>query len=356
MLTHAYMFAEMKMKKVLTAEEIAGISFRKQNVNEQLEQENVGENAPATSGNKRKAAEASQPQQKKKKLTPKQREDKRNDNFVPIEPRSADLPPPSSEHAEETHHTPPRVNPDLEATAESKDKTIHLDSESTPTPPHGSFRLANLAQLTQSSAENAAEQSAFLQQIFPAEFRNQLAALPFNQALNAFIQNGLVFFGMVADQALRSTNLYQVAVRKETELGLLQAGVDQVKKDRDAAEEARKAAEATAAETKTALIEERKKNRELVGAVDQAKGETERLRVELERVNREKDDAKVMDSGPVSDKFNAYVEAVKDHEINKAVLEVIQACGLTPPYPDIVQKKRLAHEVDRYLRLRKPQC
>ncbi|XP_071720691.1 uncharacterized protein [Rutidosis leptorrhynchoides] len=300
----------MKMKRVLTAEEIAGIAFRKQNVNQPLEQKETGENAPATSGNKRKAAEASQSQQKKKKLTPKQREDKRNDNFVPIEPRSADLPPPSSGHAEETHHTPPRVNPDLEATAESKDKTIHLDSESTPTPPHGSFRLANLAQLTQTSAENAAEQSAFLQQIFPAEFRNQLAALPFNQALNAFVQNGLVFFGMVADQARRSTNLYQVALRKETELGLLQAGVDQVKKDRDAAEEARKAVELTAAETKTALIEERKKNRELV-----------------------------MDSGPVTDEFNAYVDAVKDHEVNKAVLEVIQACSLTPPYPDAVQKK-----------------
>ncbi|XP_071728657.1 uncharacterized protein [Rutidosis leptorrhynchoides] len=120
---------EMKMKRVLTAEEIAGIAFRKQNVNQPLEQEKTGENAPATSGNKRKAAEASQSQQKKKKLTPKQREDKRNDNFVPIEPRSADLPPPSAGHAEETHHTPPRVNPDVEATAESKDKTIHLDSE-----------------------------------------------------------------------------------------------------------------------------------------------------------------------------------------------------------------------------------
>ncbi|XP_071686043.1 uncharacterized protein [Rutidosis leptorrhynchoides] len=154
---------EMKMKRVLTAEEIAGIAFRKQNVNQPLEQEKTGENAPATSGNKRKAAEASQSQQKKKKLTPKQREDKRNDNFVPIEPRSADLPPPSSGHAEETHHTPPRVNPDLEAT--------------------------------------------------------------------------------------------------------------------------------------------------------------------------------VMDSGPVTDKFNAYVDAVKDHEVNKAVLEVIQACSLTPPYPDAVQKK-----------------
>ncbi|XP_071692041.1 uncharacterized protein [Rutidosis leptorrhynchoides] len=82
----------------------------------------------------------------------------------------------------------------------------------------------------------------------------------------------------------------------------------------------------------------------------------------MERVTREKDDAvtgrdlaeadltklrtalptiaqKVMDSEPVSDKFNAYVNAVKDHEINKAVLEVIQACGLTPPYPDFVQKK-----------------
>ncbi|XP_071707749.1 uncharacterized protein [Rutidosis leptorrhynchoides] len=167
---------------------------------------------------------------------------------------------------------------------------------------------------------------------------------------------------MFADQARRSSSIYQLALRKEVELGLLQAGVDQVKKDRDAAEEARKAVESTANETKSALIEERKKSRELVGAVEQAKGDAERLRSELEKVTRERDDAvtnrelaeadlaklrtalptiaqKVMDSEPVSDKFNAYVDAVRDHEINKAVQEVIQACGLTPPFPDIVQKK-----------------
>ncbi|XP_071717830.1 uncharacterized protein [Rutidosis leptorrhynchoides] len=158
---------EMKMKSVLTAEEIAGIAFRKQNVNQPLEQEKTGENAPATSGNKRKAAEASQSQQKKKKLTPKQREDKRNDNFVPIEPRSADLPPPSSGKSSAFAHT------------------AHL-----------------------------------------------------------------------------SLHLYNhLLIRR------------------------------------------------------------------------------VMDSGPVTDKFNAYVDAVKDHEVNKAVVEVIQACSLTPPYPDAVQKK-----------------
>ncbi|XP_071718044.1 uncharacterized protein [Rutidosis leptorrhynchoides] len=355
---------EMRMKKVLTAEEIAGISFRKQDVDKQLEQAAASEHVeetPAESGNKRKAAGTSEAQ-KKKKMTPKQLEDMRNDNFVAIEPRSADLPPPINEHVEETQPTTPRVNPELEATATSKDKAIPVESESTLPPPQGSFRVANLRQLCQSSAENAAEQSAFLQQIFPAEFREQLAALPFNQALNAFVQNGLVFFGMFADQARRSSSLYDVALRKEVELGLLQAGVDQVKKDRDAAEEARKAVELTAAETKTLLIQERKKNQELVGAVDQAKGETERVRLELEKVTRERDDAvtnrelaeadmtklrtalpaiaqKVMDSEPVSDRFNAYVDAVKDHEVNKAVREVIQACGLTPPFPDIVQKK-----------------
>ncbi|XP_071713303.1 uncharacterized protein [Rutidosis leptorrhynchoides] len=259
-----------------------------------LEQEKASENAeqsPAASGNKRKAAETSAAQQKKKKMTPKQREDMRNDNFVPIEPRSAELLPPITEHVEETQPSTPRVNPDLQATATSKDKTIHVDSDSTPTPPQVSFRVANLSQLTQSSAENAAEQSAFLQQIFPDEFREQLAALPFNQAHNAFIQNGLVFFGMFADQARRSSSIYQLALRKEVELGLLQAGVDQVKKDRDAAEEARKAVESTANETKAALIEERKKSRELVGAVEQAKGDAERLRSELEKVTRERDDA-----------------------------------------------------------------
>ncbi|XP_071735124.1 uncharacterized protein [Rutidosis leptorrhynchoides] len=284
---------EMRMKKVLTAEEIAGISFRKQDVDKQLEQAAASEHVeetPAESGNKRKAAGTSEAQ-KKKKMTPKQLEDMRNDNFVAIEPRSADLPPPINEHVEETQPTTPRVNPELEATATSKDKAIPVESESTLPPPQGSFRVANLRQLCQSSAENAAEQSAFLQQIFPAEFREQLAALPFNQALNAFVQNGLVFFGMFADQARRSSSLYDVALRKEVELGLLQAGVDQVKKDRDAAEEARKAVELTAAETKTLLIQERKKNQELVGAVDQAKGETERVRLELEKVTRERDDA-----------------------------------------------------------------
>ncbi|XP_071689072.1 uncharacterized protein [Rutidosis leptorrhynchoides] len=155
----------MRMKKVLTAEEIAGISFRKQDVNVQLEQEKASENveqSPAASGNKRKAAETSAAQQKKKKMTPKQREDMRNDNFVPIEPRSAELLPPITEHVEETQPSTPRVNPDLQATATSKDKTIHVDSDSTPTPPQGSFRVANLSQLTQSSAENAAEQPAAL--------------------------------------------------------------------------------------------------------------------------------------------------------------------------------------------------
>ncbi|XP_071741085.1 uncharacterized protein [Rutidosis leptorrhynchoides] len=130
----------MRMKKVLTAEEIAGISFRKQDVNVQLEQEKASENAeqsPAASGNKRKAAETSAAQQKKKKMTPKQREDMRNDNFVPIEPRSAELLPPITEHVEETQPSTPRVNPDLQATATSKDKTIHVDSDSTPTPPQG---------------------------------------------------------------------------------------------------------------------------------------------------------------------------------------------------------------------------
>ncbi|XP_071712720.1 uncharacterized protein [Rutidosis leptorrhynchoides] len=168
---------EMRMKKVLTAEEIAGISFRKQDVDKQLEQAAASEHVeetPAESGNKRKAAGTSEAQKKKKK-TPKQLEDMRNDNFVAIEPRSADLPPPINEHVEETQPTTPRVNPELQATATSKDK---------------------------------------------------------------------------------------------------------VKKDRDAAEEARKAVELTAAETKTLLIQERKKNQELVGAVDQAKGETERVRLE----------------------------------------------------------------------------
>ncbi|XP_071686928.1 uncharacterized protein [Rutidosis leptorrhynchoides] len=87
---------EMRMKKVLTAEEIAGISFRKQDVDKQLEQAAASEHveeSPAESGNKRKAAGTSEAQKKKKK-TPKQLEDMRNDNFVAIEPRSADLPPP----------------------------------------------------------------------------------------------------------------------------------------------------------------------------------------------------------------------------------------------------------------------
>ncbi|XP_071729260.1 uncharacterized protein [Rutidosis leptorrhynchoides] len=235
----------MRMKKVLTAEEIAGISFRKQDVDKQLEQAAASEHveeSPAESGNKRKAAGTSEAQKKKKK-TPKQLEDMRNDNFVAIEPRSADLPPPINEHVEETQPTTPRVNPELQATATSKDKAISVESESTLPPPQGSFRVANLRQLCQSSAENAAE------------------------------------------------HLYDVALRKEVELGLLQAGVDQAKKDRDAAEEARKAVELTAAETKTSLIQERKKNQELVGAVDQAKGETERVRLELEKVTRERDDA-----------------------------------------------------------------
>ncbi|XP_071688902.1 uncharacterized protein [Rutidosis leptorrhynchoides] len=75
---------EMRMKKVLTAEEIAGISFRKQDVDKQLEQAAASEHVeetPAESGNKRKAAGTSEAQ-KKKKMTPKQLEDMRNDNFV----------------------------------------------------------------------------------------------------------------------------------------------------------------------------------------------------------------------------------------------------------------------------------
>ncbi|XP_071699589.1 uncharacterized protein [Rutidosis leptorrhynchoides] len=191
-------------------------------------------------------------------MTPKQLEDMRNDNFVAIEPRSADLPPPINEHVEETQPTTPRVNPELEATATSKDKAIPVESDSTLPPPQGSFRVANLRQLCQSSAENAAEQSAFLQQIFPAEFREQLAALPFNQALNAFVQNGLVFFGMFADQARRSSSLYDVALRKEVELGLLQAGVDQVKKDRDATEEARKAVDPASTDIPMAAVLEKR--------------------------------------------------------------------------------------------------
>ncbi|XP_071726339.1 uncharacterized protein [Rutidosis leptorrhynchoides] len=120
---------EMRMKKVLTAEEIAGISFRKQDVDKQLEQAAASEHVeetPAESGNKRKAAGTSEAQKKKKK-TPKQLEDMRNDNFVAIEPRSADLPPPINEHVEETQPTTPRVNPELQATATSKDKAIPVE-------------------------------------------------------------------------------------------------------------------------------------------------------------------------------------------------------------------------------------
>ncbi|XP_071732883.1 uncharacterized protein [Rutidosis leptorrhynchoides] len=54
---------EMRMKKVLTAEEIAGISFRKQDVDKQLEQAAASEHVeetPAESGNKRKAAGTSE--------------------------------------------------------------------------------------------------------------------------------------------------------------------------------------------------------------------------------------------------------------------------------------------------------